>query len=92
VKAVEDKSVSVDKLSDAELPDELKKMPKAERETFLKKKAEKRHALEKKLAELNQQRDAFIADMMKKAGNKDSFDNKVIEVVREKAKKIGVSY
>jgi hypothetical protein len=92
VKAVEDRSVSVDKLSDADLPDELKKMPKTERETFLKKKAEKRHALEKKLAELNQQRGAFIADMMKKASNKDSFDTKVIEVVRDAAKKIGVSY
>lgn len=47
VKAVEDKSVSVDKLGNADLPDEIKNMPKAERETFLIKKAEQRHALEK---------------------------------------------
>ncbi len=92
VKAVEDKSVSVDKLGNADLPDEIKNMPKAERETFLIKKAEQRHALEKKLAELNQYRSAFIADTMKRANNKDGFDNNVIELVREKAKKIGVSY
>lgn len=29
---------------------------------------------------------------MKRANNKDGFDNNVIELVREKAKKIGVSY
>jgi hypothetical protein len=92
VRAVEDTSLSLDKLNDAELPDELKKMNTSEREAYLKNKAEKRHALEKKLGQLNQQRNRFITDMMKKAGNKDSFDTKVIGLVRDAAKKIGVSY
>lgn len=74
-----DGKVKLDKVPEAELPDELQKMSPAERETFVNEKTAERDALSKELAGLVQQRDAYVRDEEKKAPTTpaDSFDTGV---------------
>jgi Mg-chelatase subunit ChlD len=92
VSAVESNSVAVDKLSDDSLPDEMKKLSPTERKAYVEKKAAERKAMQAKLDDLNKKRSSYLAEQAKKGGAKDSFDANVLEAVKEKSDKIGVSY
>ena len=85
-------AVDVAKLPAESLSDEMKKMSPAERKAYIDKKAADRKAIQAKIDDLNKKRAAYLADEAKKGGGKDSFDGKVLDAVREKSAKIGVTY
>jgi len=85
-------AVDVAKLPAESLSDEMKKMSPAERKAYIDKKAAERKAIQAKIDDLNKKRAAYLADEAKKGGGKDSFDGKVLDAVREKSAKIGVTY
>jgi Mg-chelatase subunit ChlD len=92
VAAVETKSVDLDKVPAENLPEELKKMSSEQRKVWLEKKSAERKALQDKLEGLNKKRAGYISEETKKDGQKDGFDSSVLDAVREKSAKIGLTY
>jgi hypothetical protein len=81
------KTVAVEELSD-----ELKKMTPEQREKHVKELLAKRLALEKEITDLGKQREAYIAQELKKNGDKGerAFDEAVRGAIREQAQKKGI--
>ena len=77
-----------------ELPEELKKMTGEERETFVAEKIEERKKISGEMAELSKQRGEFIKKKLAedKDGVKDSFDAKVVDMIRASAEAKGIKY
>lgn len=78
-------------MADGELPEELSGKTKAERKAFVEKKAQDRKALQQKIATLSQKRDAYLAAELAKA-DKSGFDQEVSQMIREEAKRVGLTY
>ncbi len=88
----EDPKFDVTKLSDAELPEEMKKLKPEERAAYVKKKAEEREGINKKIAAVSAKRDEFVREQQKKnpsAADK-AFDEAVRTMLREQAAPKGV--
>jgi Mg-chelatase subunit ChlD len=93
--ALESGRVNLKDLKEEQLPEELKKLAPEQREASIREKQAKRKDLQKKAAELVKQRDAYLDAERRKqaeAGNKDAFDAKVGEMIREQAKRKGMEY
>lgn len=80
----------VNAMKDEELPDVLRAMPKAERETYVRKQNAEQQALQTKVVELAKKRDEFLKKSV--ASRKDSFDDQVFESVKRSAATAGVAY
>lgn len=87
----EDKSV-LDKVPAAELPEAMQKMKPADRAAHLKKMAEQRAALQKKIGELNRTRQAYIAKVQKEkseASGEATLGDAITTAVVDQLKKSG---
>jgi len=87
--------VDLEDVKDEELPEHIRKMSKDEREAYLKEQVEKRKVIEKQIAELLDERAAWLAeDAKKKAveGKGDAFDDKVFDMIKEQAKEKKIAY
>lgn len=80
----------LDSLKKEELPDELQKLSPEERRAAVQKVANERKALEQQLTKLAKERDGWLAKNA--ATKKDSFDEKVFDSVKARAKTAGVAY
>ncbi|MFH1422463.1 MAG: VWA domain-containing protein [Planctomycetota bacterium] len=79
--------------SEERLPEEMKKMSKEEQEKYIAAKVEERKKIKIKIEELSKQRDEYIKKELEKNGKaKDSFDNKVMDSIKEQASKKGIKY
>lgn len=83
-------SIDLDKVKTEELPAEMQKMSKDERKAYLDGKTAERERIQKRIAELTQEREKFVAAELKKQGKADStLDVVVTRSVREQAVKAG---
>lgn len=80
----------VNTMKEEELPDQLRKMPKAEREAAVIKANEEQKAMQAKLVELSKKRDEYIKNNAPKGET--SFDDQVFAGVKKSASKVGVAY
>ncbi len=87
-----DPKFDVKKVPDAELSDELKKMKPEEREAHVKKMFAEREALQKKIADLDAQRQVYLSTEREKSQTKGgkAFDAAVQGILREQAAKKGI--
>jgi Mg-chelatase subunit ChlD len=77
----------------AELPAAIAALPPAEQRTVVEQTVEKRAELQRQIAKLAQERDAFIATEVKENGGADaSLDVQIYEAVREQAAPLGLTY
>ncbi|MBN2360487.1 MAG: VWA domain-containing protein [Deltaproteobacteria bacterium] len=91
--AVEGGGLALDKLADNELPDEMQGLSATERTAYLQKKKSEREQIQQQIAALSKERDEYVKqEMAKQGGAKDAFDTTVIEAIRSKAAKKGISY
>lgn len=74
----------------ADLPPELQKLSKDKQVEFLREQNAERQKLEAKVAEVNKKRDAWLSKNTKT--EKDAFDTRVLESIKESAAKVGVAY
>jgi hypothetical protein len=86
------KKFDLSKVPEKDLPPELKKLKPEKRLAYLKKKAAEREVLQKKIAKLSAQRQAYINKEMKKHKTKadKAFDAAIRATLREQAGKKGI--
>jgi Mg-chelatase subunit ChlD len=86
--------VKLDTLKDEELPEELRKLPKEKRQAYLDELEKKREALRQEALKLAKERDEFTKKKLEEEGKKakEGFDQKVEELLRKQAKKVGIDY
>ena len=87
-----EKDFDVRKLSESELPEEMKKMTPDERVAYVEKKRAEREATQQKLKSLAAARDKFVAEKSKSAGSESTLGKAVSTAVREQAEKKGVQF
>ncbi|PKM96702.1 MAG: hypothetical protein CVU79_12125 [Elusimicrobia bacterium HGW-Elusimicrobia-3] len=85
VSALESGKMSQDQLKAENLPEELQKMSKAEREKYLEQKLAERRKLQAEIAALQVQRKAHIAAEEKKAAGASTLDRAMIDSIRKQA-------
>ena len=87
-----EKDFDVKKVPVDELPDNMKKMTPEQREAFVKEMTSKREDMQKKITELNVQRERYIAEQAKKNPSKadQAFDEALRNTLREQAAKKGI--
>jgi len=88
-----DPKFDVKKLKDEELSEEMRKMKPEERETYVKKKAAEREAIQKSITELSQKRVEYIQEQQKKNPSRadKAFDDAVRGALRDQAKAKGIT-
>jgi Mg-chelatase subunit ChlD len=93
--AINDGRLDIDKLDRDQLPEDWRKLSDAEIRAKIDELKAKRATLQREIAELGKQREEHIAAERRRlaaAGKGDAFDEKVAEIVREQAKRKGISY
>jgi hypothetical protein len=77
----------------AELPPSIAALPRAEQEVVVGGAATKRQDLQRQIAELAKERDAFIKQKLDETGRAaGSLDQKIYDAVREQAAPVGLEY
>ncbi|HVF49899.1 MAG TPA: vWA domain-containing protein [Pyrinomonadaceae bacterium] len=89
---VENGSVKLDAVKDVDLPDQLRKLPPAERQREVQRRLDERSKLRAEILALSKQREAFIAaEKKKRAGaTQDSFDTAVASALKEQMARKGI--
>ncbi len=94
VAAIEAKTVKLEDVKEADLPEDMKKMSADERKTHIDKKLAERKAIQDELTKLSKERDEFITKKLKEEGKptKDAFDARVLEMLKKQAEAKGIKY
>jgi hypothetical protein len=87
VDAAKKENFDVSKLKTEELPAEMRKMNVTERKAFIEKNTTEREELQKKIQQLNADRDKYVAQRRKETSGVDTLDAAVISAVREQSAK-----
>jgi hypothetical protein len=87
VDAAKEENFDVTKLKTEELPAKMRKMSVTERKAFIEKNATERGELQKKIQQLNADRDKYVAQRRKETSGVDTLDAAVISAVREQSAK-----
>jgi Mg-chelatase subunit ChlD len=89
--SLENGSVKLDAVKEADLPDDLRKMDAAARKREIEKRLVERKRLREEILKLSKQRDEFLTDVRKKqAGKQNSFDLVVAEALRVQLNRKGI--
>jgi hypothetical protein len=85
--------VELNKLPSTELPATIAALPPAEQRALVEETARKREGLQRQIAELAAERDAYLEKEVEKIGGAaDSLDQQIYDAVREQAAPLGLSY
>jgi hypothetical protein len=90
VDAISAGRVKLDDVKEEELPDEVKKLKPEERKAYIEKKQAERKKIQEEIKELNDKRNAFIAEERKKEATTnpaDTLDAALIKSIRDQAAK-----
>jgi Mg-chelatase subunit ChlD len=91
LQSIENGSVKLDGVKAEDLPDELQRLPAAEREKEVARRLDERKKIREEIVNLSKQRDAFLAEERKKtSGAKTGFDAAVATALRAQMAKKGI--
>ena len=85
VDAEKEGKVKVEELEEEQLPEEMKKMTKAERKQYVEKMKRERDEIQKKINRLRKERDHYVAEKRKKMADDNTLDAAMINIVKEQA-------
>lgn len=85
VDAMEEDEEILDKVKKEDLPEEMKKMSKAERKKYIETKKKERETLQKEINKLNAQRQTYVAKERKENAETLTLDNVMLKAIREQA-------
>ncbi|MDD5066248.1 MAG: VWA domain-containing protein [bacterium] len=89
VDAKKNKALDMEKLKTEELPAEMQKMNKKEREEYINKMLTKRNDIQKKIQKLNDERQKYIEKERKKQSADNTLDTAVLKTIKAQAAKKG---
>jgi hypothetical protein len=94
VDAKKEGAVDLDKLDVKDMPAEMQKMTPEQRKAYVEKKAKERAEIQAKIKKLNDERNKYVAEEMKKAAGAGAttLDQAVINAVREEATAKGYKF
>jgi hypothetical protein len=95
VDAVQAGNVDLAKLKEGDLPAELRKMSEKERKTYVDEKLKERAAVQKKIGDLNREREAHIAAEQKKAPTgsaANTLDTAIVNAIRSQATRANIQF
>lgn len=92
VDACKQKDFDITKVKEADLPEEMKKMTVDERKDYLAKKTAERAEIQKKVLELNKQREAYVTTKRKESATTDTLDTAMVKALRTQAEKKGIAW
>lgn len=92
VDAAKKKDFDITKVSEASLPEEMKKMTPEERKAHVAKKAQEREEIQKKVLALNKEREAFVTAKRKESAQADTLDTAMTKALRSQAEKKGIAW
>ncbi|WP_395718299.1 VWA domain-containing protein [Prosthecobacter sp.] len=90
VDACKQKGFDITRVSEADLPEEMKKMTVDERKAYLSKKTAEREEIQKRVLALNKEREAYVATQRKESSKNDTLDTAMVKALRAQAEKKGV--
>lgn len=92
VDATKKRDFDITKVSEAQLPEEMKKMTPEERKAHVAKKAQEREEIQKKVLALNKEREAFVTAKRKESAQADTLDTAMTRALRAQAEKKGIAW
>jgi Mg-chelatase subunit ChlD len=91
LQSIENGSVKLDDVKTEDLPDDLKKLPAAERRSEVERRLAERQKIRDEIVSLNKQRDAYVtAERKKQSGTKTGFDAAVASALKDQMAKKGI--
>lgn len=90
IQSIENETVKLEDVKDADLPESLKKMSFAERKKEVEKRLTERKAIRTEILELSKKRDEFIKTERAKSGKQDGFDAAVSSALSEQMLRKGI--
>lgn len=84
--------VKAEELSEDQLPEEMKKMTKKQRQSYIKDMRSKREKIQKQILELNEARRKYVAKQIAKTGDDNTLDAAMLRAIREQAMKKNFSF
>lgn len=94
VDAIKTGRCKLEDVKDEELPEELRKLSKAERKTRVDAQTTQRETIQKRILVLNKEREAFLAAERKKQAEsgKETLDSVILKAVREQANRANIRF
>lgn len=87
VDAVKNNKIKIEELNEEELPENMQKMSKAERNKYIEQQSKKRAEVQEQIQKLNAERKKYVAAEMKKLQKEgDTLGSAVIETIHQQAK------
>lgn len=91
VDSIKEGKVRLEDVKTTELPEEMQKLNLAERKAYLAKVEAERSKLQAEALELDRKRTEFISQELRRRGG-NGFDDQVMDMLREQAKKVNLAY
>ncbi|MBN2545988.1 MAG: VWA domain-containing protein [Spirochaetes bacterium] len=85
-------TIDINKIDEKDLPEEMKKMSKKEREEYINKKIKEREEIQNKINTLNKQREEYLINERKKSADSNTLDKAIINAIRSQASKKGYAF
>jgi hypothetical protein len=85
VDASKEKEFDISKVESEQLPDEMKKMSKEQRASYVKEKSAEREQISKQISELNKKREVYLAQQQKSTGDKNMLESALLESIQNQA-------
>ncbi|MBN2323692.1 MAG: VWA domain-containing protein [Spirochaetes bacterium] len=92
IDAVGSGAVTIEELSDDEIPGEMRGMSSIDKKRYLENKQKERTSIMSQIEKLTVKRSEYITDRIKSAESQDSFDETVKQIIAGQAKAKGISY
>jgi hypothetical protein len=86
VDAVNDKSVKIEDIKEADLPDNMKKMTIEQRKKYVEDMIKKRESIQIKITKLDNERNEYLKKEREKNGTNDTLDNAMLKAIKNQAK------
>lgn len=90
LQSIENETVKLEDVKDADLPDSLKKLPASERKKEIEKRLTERKQIRAEILELSKKRDEYIKNERAKRGKQDGFDSAVSNALSEQMLRKGI--
>jgi len=95
VDAIKTGRCKLDDLKDDDLNEDFRKLSKAQRQASVEKATKEREGIQKRILDLNKQREAFVAAEAKKqaeSGQQETLDTVILKAVREQASRANIKF